>query len=194
MLESVSRFVRQSPLGNQRHAHPVEVAQAFRLAPAPVQSRHKLRLRESDQAGITEVAGFRLDLLINTFAVNGDTLSTRLGPDEWLLHGPEDAADTLSGVIAAVLGDIPHAVIDIGHRHAGLQLEGPKTADMLNAGCPLDLANKAFPTGAATRTLLGKAEIILWRRSDTPTYVIECGRSFAPYVWDFLVEAGREYR
>lgn len=193
MLESVRR-IRHSPLGDPRHGHPVDVAQGFRLQPAATQARYQLRIRESDQTQTPQVVGFRLDIDINTFAIDGDRVSTRLGPDEWLLHGPEDEADSLGVGVVAALGDTPHALVDIGHRHAGLHLEGSKAADMLNAGCPLDLAAKAFPTGSATRTLLGKAEIILWRRSDAPIYAIECGRSVAPYVWDFLVEAGREYR
>ena len=45
----------------------------------------------------------------------------------------------------------------------------------------------------ATRTLLGKAEIILWRLHDAPAYRVECGRSFAPYVYAFLREAAREF-
>ena len=62
---------------------------------------------------------------------------------------------------------------------------------MINAGCPLDLSPAAFPAGAATRTLLGKAEIILSRSDDAPAFEIECGRSFAAYVRDFLFVAAR---
>jgi len=51
-----------------------------------------------------------------------------------------------------------------------------------------------FPTGAATRTLLGKAEIVLSRWDDVPTFEIECARSFAAYVRDFLQDAARQYR
>lgn len=194
MLEPTRRVLRRSPLGHARHAHPVEVAQAFRLAPAPIQARYTLRIREADQARIPAVVGFHLDIPINTFAVEGERVSSRLGPDEWLLHWPESEFGTLAVSMVQALGHITHALIDISQRHSALRLEGCRASDILNAGCPLDLATKMFPTGTATRTLLGKAEIILWRRADTPTYVIECGRSFAPYVWDFLVEAGREYR
>ena len=50
------------------------------------------------------------------------------------------------------------------------------------------------PSAAATRTLLGKAEVILAKTDDAPSFEIECGRSFAAYVHDFLLEAAREFR
>ena len=40
----------------------------------------------------------------------------------------------------------------------------------------------------------GKAEIVLMRLDDEPTYRVECWRSFAPYVLGFLNEAAREFQ
>jgi sarcosine oxidase subunit gamma len=42
--------------------------------------------------------------------------------------------------------------------------------------------------------LLGKAEIILSRPSDATAFEIECARSYAAYVRDFLIEAARGHR
>jgi sarcosine oxidase subunit gamma len=44
-----------------------------------------------------------------------------------------------------------------------------------------------------TRTVFGKAEIVLWRTA-AETFRIEVWRSFAPYVLGCLEEAGREYQ
>ncbi len=65
---------------------------------------------------------------------------------------------------------------------------------MINSGCPLDLSPLACAAGFATRTLLGKAEVILAKTDDLPTFEVECARSFAAYVQDFLLEAAREFR
>jgi heterotetrameric sarcosine oxidase gamma subunit len=43
-----------------------------------------------------------------------------------------------------------------------------------------------------TRTLLGKADIVLWRTA-ADVFRIEVWRSFAPYVWACLEEARREH-
>jgi sarcosine oxidase subunit gamma len=64
---------------------------------------------------------------------------------------------------------------------------------LLAAGCPLDLHSSAFSAGAATRTLLGKAEIVLWRPTEAPAYRLDCARSYVPYVFGFLREAAREF-
>ena len=97
-----------------------------------------------------------------------------LGPEEWLLLGAADfQADS---------------VVDVSHAFAGLDVTGALAADTLNAGCPLDLDLAAFPVGMCTRTILGKAEIILWRR-DAEWFRIEIARSFAAYVLAFLRES-----
>ena len=56
----------------------------------------------------------------------------------------------------------------------------------------LDLHPVAFPVGMCTRTVFGKAEIVLWR-TEAEAYHIEVARSFAPYVWACLEEARREF-
>ena len=59
-------------------------------------------------------------------------------------------------------------------------------ADVLNAGCPLDLADARLSDRHRHAHLLGKAEIVLMRLDDAPTYRVECWRSFAAYVHGFL--------
>jgi sarcosine oxidase subunit gamma len=130
---------------------------------------------------------------INRSACTDDELAVRLGPDEWLLCAPLHAAAEFERLLTAVLGSAPHALVDVGHRYAALAIEGPRAPALLASGCPLDLHPAAFTAGAATRTLLGKAEIVLWRLHDALAYRIECARSFAPYVHAFLREAAREF-
>jgi len=61
---------------------------------------------------------------------------------------------------------------------------------LLAAGCPLDLDASAFPVGMCTRTMLAKAEIVLWR-TDPQVFRVEVWRSFVAYVSQFLGEAAR---
>jgi sarcosine oxidase subunit gamma len=115
-----------------------------------------------------------------------------MGPDEQLLltsveKGPETAL-----MLSEALRDIPHSVVDVSHRQVAFQLQGAQASTALNVGCPLDLHLRAFPVGMCTRTLLGKASIVLWR-TDTETFHIEAWRSFADYVSRFLAAAAREF-
>ena len=49
-----------------------------------------------------------------------------------------------------------------------------------------------FPVGMCTRTLFAKAEIVLWRTGEN-VFQIEVWRSFADYLWRYLVLAGAEF-
>ena len=103
-----------------------------------------------------------------------------LGPDEWLLIGG-DAPVAL-----------PAGMVDVSHRSAGIEISGPFAAEALNAFVALDLAETAFPVGMCTRTVLGKAEVVLWR-TGAERFRLDVARSFAPYVWACLEEARREF-
>jgi sarcosine oxidase subunit gamma len=85
-------------------------------------------------------------------------------------------------------GEAGGAVVDIGHRQAALLVSGPRAGTLLNAGCPLDLHESAFPAGRCARTVLAKAEIVLWRRAPR-LFHVEVARSYAAYLRAFLQEA-----
>jgi sarcosine oxidase, subunit gamma len=121
-------------------------------------------------------------------AENSAKAALWLGPDEFLLLAPADDEPAAEHAILAALRDIPHALVNVGHRNVALEVAGPRAARLLNAGCPLDLDEPAFPVGMCTRAVLAKAQIVLWRRTPDMFY-LNVWRSYARYVWDFLVEA-----
>ena len=92
----------------------------------------------------------------------------------------------------AAVGGLAASVVDVSHRTVSIELAGPRAVWCLNAFCALDLDQHVFPIGFCTRTLLGKAEIVLWR-TESDAFHIEVARSFAPYVRGCLEEARREF-
>jgi sarcosine oxidase, subunit gamma len=114
-----------------------------------------------------------------------------LGPDEWLLMGPEDDAAPMGRVLAERLAGVAHSLVDVSHRQTGVIVEGPGAAVALNAAVPLDLSPRAFPVGMCARTIFEKAEIVLWR-TDPDRFHVEVWRSFAPYVYGMLDAVRRE--
>ncbi len=113
-----------------------------------------------------------------------------LGPDEWLLVA-EDAPQELGSALEAALTGVPHALVDVSHRQSAIDVSGAAAARLLNAGVPLDLDLAAFPVGMVARTLLLKAEIVLWRRG-AEYFRVETARSFAPYVAAVLAASARD--
>jgi len=137
----------------------------------------------------------------------GSRATLWLGPDEYLLLGidPEPhaatAADTAAGDPAAAaafhsieraLGDLPHALVDISHRQFALEVSGPHAATILSGACPLDLDLGEFPIGMCTRTVLAKADIVLWRTREA-AFHLEAWRSFHGYVTGLLREIAAEF-
>jgi heterotetrameric sarcosine oxidase gamma subunit len=116
-----------------------------------------------------------------------DRTALWLGPDEWLVLAPETESALAQHALAA-LG----SAVDVSHAYVGIEVSGPRAAWCINAFNALDLDPHAFPVGACTRTLFGKAEIVLWR-AEAELFRIEVARSYAPYVRQCLEEACREF-
>jgi sarcosine oxidase subunit gamma len=116
-----------------------------------------------------------------------------LGPDEYLLYGADEGErDAALAALAGALGDLPCALVDISHRQFALEVSGAHAATILNGACPLDLDLSEFPIGMCTRTVLAKADIVLWRtRGDA--FHLEVWRSFSDYVTGLLHEIAGEF-
>ena len=139
-------------------------------------------------AAAGEALGFRISQDACRASVDGTRAALWLGPDERLVLGPETLNVEIAGAVEQALRDLPHSLVDVSHRQTALEVRGPQADTVLNAGCPLDLDLQAFPIGMCTRTVLAKAEIVLWRTS-ADTFHIEVWRSFAAYVSRFLAAA-----
>lgn len=113
-----------------------------------------------------------------------------LGPDEYLLLAPTGDAGTIAVELTAALAGIPHSLVDVSQRQVAWRLSGPDAGAILNSGCPLDLDPAEFPPGMCTRTILGKAQIVLWRQA-AEEYHLEIWRSYSDYVRDLLTDAVR---
>src|SRR6266404_1960637 len=166
---------------------------AISVAPLDAAARFVLRMRPETALGLRSVARFALDTPMNTCVVNDVRTSARLGPDEWFLLDPEAQSKTLESELEADLSGRLASLVDISHRNVGIAVVGTYAREVINGGCPLDLHDSAFPPGSATRTLLGKAEIVLLRPTEKHAYRVECWRSFAPYVHGFLSQIAREF-
>jgi sarcosine oxidase, subunit gamma len=181
--------IRRTPSDDMIALWPASASPNLAVRALPPETRLVLRVREADLARNPVAAGLNLAVPINTWTATDGCMAARLGPDEWLITALAESAADLALRLAADLGPRRHALVDVSHRQVAFALSGHKMPALLNAGCALDLHVSRFPTGAATRTLFGKAEIILYRTSDAGNFRLECWRSFAPYIHAFLVEA-----
>ncbi|MGX9143527.1 sarcosine oxidase subunit gamma [Mesorhizobium sp. 128a] len=150
----------------------------------PPAERMSLRAPETSVAALSKALGLTLPKSPKTSATKAGRTALWLGPDEWLLID-EAGKDPL--VDCAKVSAL-HSAVGISHRNVAFAVTGAAAAAAINAGCPQDLSLEAFPVGAASRTILGKCEILLLRTA-ADAFRVECWRSFSDYVFTFLSEA-----
>lgn len=170
---------RALPLGQKRLANE----NAYIRAAAPA-ARASLRA-SGDGVKLLEAAmGFDLPKAPKATMERKGVHALWIGPDEWFVYGPDDP-----GFMTRFDG-LPDsaAAVDVAHRNTAILISGSSAYKVLAAACPHDLRNDSLAVGAATRTIFGKAEIILHRTGEHD-YRVECWRSFADYVWALAADS-----
>ncbi|MGK7221590.1 sarcosine oxidase subunit gamma [Kocuria flava] len=150
--------------------------------------------------------------------VTGDPATTAvlwLGPDEFLLVGPDEtvvpagltggaerepgALPSLSTAPAAVRlsealagAGVPGQVVDLSANRTTLELSGPSAREVLEKGCPMDLHPRAFAAGTAVATTLGPVQVLLWRTGEQEWRIMPRA-SFADYTARWLLDAMTEF-
>ncbi|KUM28924.1 sarcosine oxidase subunit gamma [Mesorhizobium loti] len=153
----------------------------------PPAERISLRAPEASVAALSKALGLTLPTKPKTSATKGGRTALWLGPDEWLIvdeAGNDPLADCAK--VSAL-----HSAVGISHRNVAISVAGPAAEVTVGSGCPQDLSLDAFPVGAASRTILGKSEIVLLRTA-ADAFRVECWRSFSDYVFTLLSEAASD--
>ena len=125
----------------------------------------------------------------------GDLAVLWLGPDEWLIVGPQlESARTRKTLNDAVATDFG-AVTDVSAHRTIIEVSGPCTRDLLAKGCSLDLHPRALAPSRCARTRLARAQVVLvcWDAT-APRYWLMVRSSFACYLADWLTDAASEFR
>ena len=176
--------------GSRRARSLPQLTLSNMLQPLPPATRYILRGNTPVREAAASAFGVRIPSVACRACREGDRVALWLGPDEWLLLAPESESGAVGSALDVALRNLSHSLVDVSHRQIGCNIVGPQAAELLNSGCPLDFDSRAFPVDMCTRTMLAKAEVVLWR-SGAQTFRLEVWRSFAAYVSLFLAEAAR---
>jgi sarcosine oxidase, subunit gamma len=176
-----------------RNAPQVQPAEWLKAAPPAL--RFILHGNPSARAAAAPVWGAGFSETACRAVVQGPRATLWLGPEEYLLLGdasPLAASEfTIADALERAMGDLPHALVDVSHRQFALEVIGPQAATILSGACPLDLDIAEFPVGMCTRTVLAKADIVLWRVREN-AFHLEVWRSFGGYVEGLLREIAHD--
>lgn len=117
------------------------------------------------------------------------------GPEEWLLLGEPGSEAELLGPAEALADEGLVTAVDVTHGRALLRLTGRDAPALLAKVCAIDLDDRVTPDGSAFRSSVAKVatDVVRDDRDGTPSYLLHCERSFGQYLFDALLDAGREF-
>ena len=114
-----------------------------------------------------------------------------LGPDEWLVVGPDGTAASIERAIHEASPEAFVTTVDVSANRVGMELAGPAARELLGFGCSIDLDPPAFGPGRCAQTLLARAAVIIWETAgpEAPSYRVLVRPSFAGYLGAWLIDA-----
>ena len=158
-----------------------------------------LRIAPTSAGSLTAVLSGPLPLEPNTVTATAHAQIVWLGPDEWLVLGPERRPD-LEPAVRAAAGSAPVCVVDVSAARTVIRLSGPAAREVLAHGCGLDLDAARFPPGTCAQTRIALADVVLIAPLDqtgdfaaAPRFAILVRASFAAYLATWLLDAATEY-
>ncbi|MFI5624788.1 sarcosine oxidase subunit gamma [Nocardioides sp. NPDC051685] len=146
-----------------------------------------------DRARLAKILGAELPGRCGEVATGHDVVVLWLSPDEYLVISQRVAGSTLVSYLRAGVSEGGAAVVDLSANRTTLRLEGPSAQAVLEKGCPLDLHPRAFATGTAVATNIGRVPVLLWK-VDTDSFRVLPRASFADYLGRWLIDAMAEFK
>ena len=151
-------------------------------------------LLEGDQAESVLMAVFDLDSLKVNEGRDG---IYRLRNDLFFISTPPGReVSTQRKLTTALKASEQFATVtDITHGRATIRVIGPDSQALLSKVCGLDFHPSVFPNETAKQSSLAKTAQLIIRCDigELLAFSIIGAQSLGPYVWDTLMEAGREF-
>lgn len=123
-------------------------------------------------------------------------------PNEWLVVGDEPSVTSFAGTLDRT-GHV--STIDHTHARALFRLTGEAGPSLLAKVCGLDWDDRFTPDGAVTSASVARVNCDIVRcdlaqdadlaqdQGRARSYRLACDRSFGQYLFDALLDAGREF-
>ncbi|MCX2525433.1 sarcosine oxidase subunit gamma [Larsenimonas rhizosphaerae] len=115
-----------------------------------------------------------------------------ISPDEWLVIVPGGEEFSIEARLRKALGDAHFSIVNVSGGQTVLTLSGEKALEVLMKSTSYDVHPLAFPVGKGVTTTFGKATAII-RRPAEDHWELVIRRSFADYIYRWLLDASAEY-
>ena len=121
---------------------------------------------------------------------DGEAHALCLAPDWWLIVGYEEAEKKLAPLL--LNNDFHFSVVDVSGQRTTIELEGPKSREVIAHLWDQDLREKSFPVASVSQGLMAKAPVIVCHFAPL-RYRVMVRSSFALHLWRALVDAAEEW-
>jgi sarcosine oxidase, subunit gamma len=158
----------------------------------PFLSYVSLRGNSSDAAfsgAVTSVTELALPIAPCSIAAKDGVKMLWISPDEWLIVCARTQHAALVAGLTERLGGIHSQVADNSGGYTQVILQGRNAKDVVQHVSVYNIAD--LHDGKVVGTTLGKASIYMHRQGNG--YCLLLRRSFADYIWRFLVRASTPY-
>lgn len=135
---------------------------------------------------VEKVLGIGLPSQPNTITQLDHVTLLWMGPAEWLILSTTQAF--VAPLLSALKGT-HHNMTDVTQGQTIITLSGLHALDVLATGCSLDLHESVLKVNDCAQTYLAKAMVLLYKTNNAPAFYIIVRRSFADYLWRWLVDA-----
>ncbi len=193
----IAEAVRRSPLTDYRDrfaalSAATDGALSIRELPFVSQLNLRLDLKNADIVQrIAAALSLSLPLSANTVASNRDRRALWLGPDEWLIVGPDGEQTASESGLRDALREAFGAVTDVSANRTLVEIRGANAHEWLAHGVSIDLDPRSFAVGRCAQTLLAETQVVLERR-DESGFIIYVPASSAAWATNWLLDAAAD--
>jgi sarcosine oxidase subunit gamma len=185
-----------APIGSTHPGHYGAAGADVELAPATIGAVWNVQGNPARGVWVEaahRLFGVALPLVPGTTVRTDRLAALWLGPASWLLVGCAAAALDDYAAKRDALNTAGGALFDLSAGRVAWTIAGPRAADVLAKGCPLDFHARTFPAGTCAQSLFGHVHVLIDKRDDEPTFTVMVARSFERDLWHGLCEASAQY-
>jgi sarcosine oxidase subunit gamma len=143
-------------------------------------------------AAIKQALNLDLPTTPRTSAAWGDVQALWLSIDQWLILCPRARTGETLNKLRQALAGIHSFVVDVSDMRTIIRLEGDSARSVLLKGSSLDLLSSDYGAGTVRRLRFAEIAALIHIVSEKPDAIdLYVFRSYANYVWDWLLANGR---
>jgi sarcosine oxidase subunit gamma len=142
-------------------------------------------------AAVKDVLGVDLPKQPRTSVSWGDIKVLWVSVDQWLILSSRMKAAELLANLRGALASIHSLVVDVSDMRAVIRMEGEGCREIIMKGTSLDLMSGEYEAGTCRRMKYAEIAALLHVVEDD-VFDIYVFRSYAHYVWEFMLTTARE--